>query len=139
MLHVRAEAIQWEREGRPSDFARGRRFSVSSLCAMQSSRAQQNSCPSQENPFKSEMTELRAMLLKQQEQINQLTNSLATLQVTVRQARPGHSPSVICRRCQKPGHYARECEYDRVVPARSPAPQPHGLPNPNSASQMMGN
>ncbi|XP_031437692.1 uncharacterized protein LOC116223806 [Clupea harengus] len=121
MLEVRAEAVQWEREGRPCDFARGRSCSAPSLCAMQSSRAQQNSHPPQKNPVKSEMTELRALLLAQQEQINQLINSWAILQVPVRQARPGRSPSVVCRRCQRPGHYARDCDNDRAVPVQQTA------------------
>lgn len=120
MLEVRAAAICWEREGRPNDVARGRSHSVPSLCAMQCARAQQ-SAPIP--PASSEMAELRAMLLKQQEQINQLTNSLSMLQGPPRPARLSRSSPVICRRCQQPGHYARECDNERVITARSPAPR----------------
>lgn len=123
MLEVRAAAIRWEREGRPSDVTRGRSYSVPSLCAMQCARAPQSVPTPSANPPSSEMAELRAMLLKQQDQINQLTSSLSILQGPPRHARPSRPPPVICRRCQKPGHYARECDNERVVPARSPVLQ----------------
>lgn len=103
MLEVRAEAIRWEHEGRPSDFSRGRTYSVPSLCAMQCSNVQPSNPPSA-HLVNTEMVELRAMLLKQQEQINQLTTTLSTLQVPARHTRPSRPDPVICRRCQKPGH-----------------------------------
>ncbi|XP_036374266.1 uncharacterized protein LOC118770612 [Megalops cyprinoides] len=127
MLEVRA--IRWEQEGRPSDYARGRSYSVPSLCAVQCSRVQQNSHPPSVNPAASEMAELRAMLLKQQEQINQLTTSLTSLQVPAHYPRPGRPNSVICRRCQRRSHYARECDNERVAPARNRVPSPQGQTN----------
>lgn len=123
MLEVRTAAIRWEREGRPSDVPRSRSYSVPSLCAMQCARAQQSAPAPSTNPASSEMAELRAMLLKQQEQINQLTSSLSMLQVPPRQVRPSRQLPVICRRCQKPGHYARECDNERVIPVQTPVPQ----------------
>lgn len=124
MLEVRAAAIRWEQEGRPSDVTRGRSYSVPSLCAMQTSRGQY--IPSSPvNPASSEMAELRAMLLTQQEQINLLTQSLTALQGPVRHVRPSRPAPVICRRCQKPGHYARECDNERVVPAQPVVSQTH--------------
>ena len=120
MLEVRAEAIRWEREGRPNDAARGRSHSVPSLCAMQCTRQPQQSIPAPS--VVSEMAELRAIVLKQQEQINQLIN-LNRSQPPPRPARSSRPFTVICRRCQKPGHYARECQNECVVPAHSPVPQ----------------
>lgn len=150
MLEVRAAAVRWECEGRPSDFNRGRSHSVPSLCAMQYSKTQADRAPPPGNTAGAEMAELRSMLLKQQEQINQLTTALTTLQgaanstyPSVRSAysnpsaRPAYSsrpppvsrPStVICKRCLKPGHYARECDNDRVV-----------APNHNPQAQAQAN
>lgn len=133
MLEVRAEAIRWEREGRPND-ARGRSHSVPSLCAMQYGRAQQ-SVPSPS--ANSEMAELRAMVLKQQEQISQLTNSFNMMQPRSRPARPSRSSPLICRRCQQHGHYARECRNEYVPPAPSPAPQ--SRPDDSPSAPAAGN
>lgn len=103
---------------------------------MQCSRAQQGIPSPSVNPASSEMAELREMLLKQQEQINQLTNSLSRLQGPARHPGPSRPSSVICRQCQKPGHYARECDNERVALARSPAPQTQGQADSISASQV---
>lgn len=63
----------------------------------------------------SELNELKEMLKQQQIQINQLTRSIAAVQEPPRRNRPPHDGPVICRRCQRPGHYARECDGERVV------------------------
>lgn len=61
-----------------------------------------------------EFKELKEMLKQQQNQINQLTQSIAALQGPPK--RVGFSrDGLICRRCQRPGHYARDCEGERVV------------------------
>lgn len=71
------------------------------------------------SPKNSEMRELREMLKLQQEQLNQLTQSFARLQGPNSRTQPFRGGPVICRRCQKPGHFARECEGERVT-SRSP-------------------
>lgn len=109
LLEVRAEAIRWEREGRP-DEPRGRSYSVPSLSAMQCSGG-----VASDNPGNSEMADLKQMLLKQQEQLNQLTQGLLALQTAPWPPANLQRPArVICRRCQKPGHYARECGNSQV-------------------------
>lgn len=132
LLEVRAEAMRWEREGRPDEH-RGRSYSVPSVRATQCSGA---AAPSSGN---TEIKELKYMLQKQQEQLNQLTQSLLALQSAPRPPpRPKRPLTVICRRCQKPGHYARECDNTRVESQDQwvRAPQPNAA---TSATQEVGN
>ncbi|CAL9687175.1 unnamed protein product [Knipowitschia caucasica] len=113
LLEVRAEAIRWEREGRP-DEPRGRSFSVPSFSAVHYSRARPPSLTAN-----SEFTELRQLLEKQQEQLNQLTQGLLALQTAPRP--PVRRPNtLLCLRCQKPGHFARECDNERFIPQARP-------------------
>lgn len=62
------------------------------------------------------------MLKMQQEQLNQLSSCLNALQHAPRPTFNKNKQSVICRRCQKPGHFARECDVERVRPPANPAP-----------------
>uniref|UniRef100_A0AAV2LUL2 CCHC-type domain-containing protein n=1 Tax=Knipowitschia caucasica TaxID=637954 RepID=A0AAV2LUL2_KNICA len=67
----------------------------------------------------SEFTELRQLLEKQQEQLNQLTQGLLALQTAPRP--PVRRPNtLLCLRCQKPGHFARECDNERFIPQARP-------------------
>lgn len=110
LLDIRAEAIRWEREGRPNAVTSG--YSVPSVCASQNLRTKsQPSGPS--NPPAMQISDLAEMLQKQQEQINQLTQGLLKLQAPSQYRKP-NSSGVICRRCQKSGHYARDCDNERV-------------------------
>ena len=137
LLDIRAEAIRWEREGRP-DESRARSYSVPSFSAMQCSEARAATCSSN-----TEMTELKHMLQKQQEQLNQLTEGLLALQAVSRPhtkppPRPPRPNTVICRRCQRPGHYANECNNERVD-SRFQRPQPSHPIAAISAAQDAGN
>ncbi|XP_039525224.1 uncharacterized protein LOC120477621 [Pimephales promelas] len=122
LLEVRREAIRWEQEGMLGG-ARGRSHSLPSAHGFQYGvqGVRPGGCDS---PQRSEMGELREMLKLQQQQLTQLTQNLARLQDPFQrsrsQTRPFRNSSVICRRCQKPGHFARECDGERV-PCRAPA------------------
>lgn len=129
LLEVRAEAIQWEREGRQEE-PRCRSYSVPSISAMQYSGSRAQSTTS------SEFKELRQLLERQQEQLNQLTQGLLALQTTSRPpAKPVRLAAVVCHRCQKPGHYARDCDNERV-PLQPNSPQ---IVSATSAAQEAGN
>lgn len=114
LLEVRSEAIRWEREGMPGG-ARGRSHSVPVAHGFQYG-VQGGACSPRENYPQSEMKELREMLKLQQEQLAQLTKSVAQLRDLPPSMRSVRNDSVICRRCQKRGHYARECSEERVPP-----------------------
>lgn len=121
LLDVRGEAIRWEREGRPEE-PRGRSYSVPSFSAMQYSESK---APT--SHANTEMAELKRMLQNQQEQLNKLTESMFALQTASRpQATQAVPNTIICRRCQKPGHYANQCRSERansyVQPPRAPYP-----------------
>ncbi|KAA8579083.1 hypothetical protein FQN60_007203 [Etheostoma spectabile] len=116
LLDVRAEAIRWELEGKPN--GGDQRHSVPSFCAVQNSRVQGHVAHSPTLPATPQLAELVAMMKKQQDQINQLSQNLLQMQLPPRPHRFNQSSTVICRRCQQPGHYARDCENERV-PSRS--------------------
>lgn len=113
LLEVRAEAIRWEREGLPGG-VRGRSHSVPSVMGLQYGV---KSAPPVASPSQTgELHEVKEMLKLQQEQLNRLTNTLAQLQTGQQRHHPPYRGPVICRRCQQPGHFARECEGGRVPP-----------------------
>ncbi|KAG7467589.1 hypothetical protein JOB18_042455, partial [Solea senegalensis] len=65
----------------------------------------------------SQLAALTALVHKQQEQLNQITQMLAAMQ---KPPASQHSrPNIICRRCQRPGHYASDCENERSRPRPS--------------------
>lgn len=109
-LDVCAEAIRWECEGRPNSSSE--RYPVPSLCAAQNSRVLSQVDGPSTSSTTSQLVELAAMLHKQQEQIDQLSKILLK-----RQAAPSPRTkrgNVICRWCQQSGHYASDCDNERV-------------------------
>ena len=112
LLDVRGEAIRWEREGFPG-CGRGRSHSVPSAFGLQYG-VQSGSRGATTPPQGQEMVEMREMLRLQQEQLNQLTQSIATLQPSHLRHPPPRRGPVICRRCQQSGHYASDCDGVRV-------------------------
>lgn len=56
------------------------------------------------------------MIKLQQEQLTQLTKSITQLREIPRGSHPSRSDFVVCRRCQRRGHFARECNWERVFP-----------------------
>lgn len=136
LLEARSEAIRWEREGLPGG-ARGRSHSVPSVfgaqCVVQGSRQGGGGTPPS-----AELHEVREMLRLQQEQLNQLTQSISRLQGFQPSSRTSSRGPIICRRCQQPGHIARECDGFRVPGRAQPLP-PSQSSRPSHPAQLPGN
>ena len=123
LMDVRAEAIRWEREGLPGG-ARERSHSLPSMYGLQYG-VQSSPCPPLAASPSSDLGELKELLKRQQEQLNQLTQTVSSLQTSslpprhshagpVMPTRHGHADPVICRRCHQPGHFSRECHGRRA-------------------------
>lgn len=78
-LGVRGEAIRWEREGVPGG-ARGRSQSLPLVCGVQYGVQGTSHVDTGGSTAKSELGELRDMLKRQQEQLDQLAQGLARMQ-----------------------------------------------------------
>ena len=70
-------------------------------------------------PQASELQEVKQMLKHQQEQLKHLTETLAQLHVNQQRNHSHYRGPVICRRCQQPGHFARECRGECAPPQHS--------------------
>lgn len=135
-LHdIRDAAIRWEREGRPWE-GRARSYSVPSVYSMPQQANRRPDPPSTHSSLSAEVAELKEMFMKQQEQFREFSQTLLALNP------PRHPPfqprgPLICRRCQQPGHFARECENEQRVYAPRPNPPREGATHP--AQQPSGN
>ncbi len=116
LLDTRAEAIRWEREGLPGG-VRGRSHSVPSAMGLQC--GVQTAAPMAGPTQTSELQEVKTMLKLQQEQLNRLTETLAQLQINQQRNLSPYRGPVVCQRCQRPGHFARECRGGRAPPQPS--------------------
>lgn len=134
LLDARAEAIRWEREGLPGG-VRGRSHSVPLTMGLQC--GVQTASPVACSPQASELQEVKSMLKLQQEQLNRLTEALAHLQVNQSRDHSPYRGPVLCRRCQRPGHFARECRGGRAPPQPSSSsfPQPTSRRGPAQQSE----
>lgn len=140
LLDVRSAAIRWEREGTPGA-ARERSHSLPSAYGIQYG-VQGASHTVSNGSQGAELAELKDILKCQQDQLTQLTQSIIQLQEGQRWPRPPRDGPVICRRCQRPGHFARECDGKRVSfrPRSASLASSEGTSNrPISPSQESGN
>lgn len=113
LLDVRGEAIRWEREGSPR-VVRERSHSLPSAYGLQYGVHGSSRPTFSATPPESELTEIKGLLKRQQEQLEQLAQTVATLQARPLPNQPVRRAQLICRRCQQPGHYASECDGERV-------------------------
>lgn len=116
LIEVRAEAIRWEREGLPGG-VRERSHSLPAVYGLQYGVQSSPRLPLVP-ATSSELGELKELLKQQQQQLNQLTQTVASLQTSSFPPHPRRTGPVICRRCQRPGHFAREC-HSRQAPAHA--------------------
>ena len=113
LLELRGEAIRWEREGLPGG-DRGRSSSLPSAYGLQYGvQGRFQTAPPVTSPGPG-LSELMDLMKHQQEQLNQLTQTVASLQAPRSQGQTFNSGPLICRRCQQPGHFARDCEGERA-------------------------
>lgn len=118
VLDVRREAIRWVDEGSRPEM-RERSHSVPSIATQY--RVQGHGLPSGSHNS-AEMNELKEMLRTQQEQLNRLTQGLQQLQSWQAFNQPRRSGPIICRRCNQPGHIARNCVLDMRRPMEQRMP-----------------
>lgn len=108
-LEVREEAIRWERDGRTGS-AREHQGTLPLAQGLQYGVQGSSRPGAAVDPQRSTLEELLRLVQRQQEQIDQLTRTVATLQAAPPRARAPRGGT--CYRCQQPGHFARECRQD---------------------------
>ena len=127
LLEVRREAIRWEQEGFPGG-ARARSCSLPTAYGLQYGVQGRSRPASPVSPRGGEWGELKELLQQQQAQLNQLTQTVTSMQNPQSYNRAPRNGPLICRRCQQPGHFARECDGQRF-PFRSRASSTSGPPS----------
>lgn len=137
LLEVRSEAIRWEQEG----MLGGIRARSQSVPAYGIQYGVQGGTQAEAGVVTgSELGELKDILKRQQDQLDKLVQTVASLQESHR-SRPPQMGRVVCRRCQRPGHFARECREAGIshapsVPGRGPS---FNLRGPSRSNQVSEN
>ena len=115
LLEVREEAMRWEKEGMPGG-ARGRSYSVPAAYSTQYA-VRGGDRPARRDSLQSpQLTELMDMLKGQQQQLNQLTQSMVSLGGMRPPSHSRRGGPWICWTCQQPGHRSWECEDQGRLP-----------------------
>ena len=132
LLVVREEAMRWERDGR----TRNRREQQGTCSLTQGLQygLQGSARPSPSaDTNNATLGEIMKLVKHQQEQLDQLTRSVAALQArSLPRDRPSQPVRAgVCYRCRQPGHFARECR-EELAPG-------HPVAHANAAVAMPGN
>lgn len=114
LLEVCCEVVRWECKDTPGG-VRGRSHSVPLAHVFECSVQEGALSGVDHSPQCSEISELREML-KLQQQLTQLTQSVAQLRNQPCCVQPFRRGSVLCRSCQNPGHFAGKCDREHVDP-----------------------
>ncbi|TWW63280.1 hypothetical protein D4764_03G0002880 [Takifugu flavidus] len=138
LLELRGEAIRWEREGLPGG-TRGRSVSLPTAYGLQYGVQGRPHQVPQARPQEPGLDAVMDLLKRQQEQLNQLTMTVASLQAPPPLAPISRSGPLICRRCQQPGHFARECDGERASCRRVNSVAGYDTQARSSSSQQSGN
>ncbi|XP_076847994.1 uncharacterized protein LOC143493459 [Brachyhypopomus gauderio] len=122
LIEVRKEAIRWEREGsaeppRPRSFSLptcDRVFGVpGTSCAVSSDSRGGPPTRSDLEKLQADMAKLMEMVQQQQAQLQSFGYGTAVREPQ-RRTRSSREGPIICRRCRQPGHYAGDCDGERV-------------------------
>ena len=113
LLEVREEAMRWERDGR-TESGRGQQCTFSLAQGLQYGVQGSSRTKSSGDKHEATLEELMKLVKHQQEQIDQLTRSVAAMQAhpppRERPSQPARAG--VCYRCRQPGHFARECRQE---------------------------
>lgn len=138
LLELRGEAIRWEREGLPGG-TRGRSSSLPTAYGLQYGVQGHPHQAPPAVPKEPGLGAIMDLLKRQQEQLDHLARTVASMQAPPSVA-VSRSGSLICRRCQQPGHYARECDGERIPPRqRANSITLNPRVRPTHSSQPSGN
>lgn len=151
LIEVRKEAIRWEREG-AAESLRPRSFSLPSSdrvfgvpgtsCAVISDPCSGPPTRSDMEKLQADMAKLMELVQQQQVQLQNLSHGGAVRGEPQRRGRSSREEPIICRRCRQPGHYAGDCDGERVV-GPPPVPSNRGFRSlesrPSHLNQPSGN
>ena len=110
-----SEAIRWEREDLPGG-SRGHSSSLPTSYGLQYGVQGRLHQVPHFGPQEPGLGAVMNLLKHQQEQLNQLAQTVASLQAHPPLGSVSRFGPRIYRRCQQPGHFAHECDGERVPP-----------------------
>lgn len=102
--------------------ARNRSHSLPSTYGIQYGVQGATHSPAGVGAQQSELEDLMLILQRQQQQLDQMTQSIAQLYAAQQPRLPLHDQPLICRRCHRPEHFAHKCDGDRLLLPHLPPP-----------------